>query len=56
MSEIHEVNLALKAMNRGDEVLDTTCVVSLGTGLAPKEKLDTVNFSSYLDFPKSYKG
>lgn len=35
MTEIHEYNLALKAIGRGSEATPVTAIVSLGTGLIP---------------------
>lgn len=57
MCDLHAINEALVEMNRENEVSRTSCVVSLGTGLAPITTVETVNVSdSYLDLPESVKG
>lgn len=43
MAEIHEYNLALKAIGREDEVVPLSLVVSLGTGLIPVTPLNNID-------------
>ncbi|KAI4499538.1 hypothetical protein M0802_005434 [Mischocyttarus mexicanus] len=43
MTEIHEYNLALKAVRRETEVVPLSLVVSLGTGLIPVEPLTEID-------------
>ncbi|XP_046618387.1 85/88 kDa calcium-independent phospholipase A2 isoform X1 [Neodiprion virginianus] len=43
MTEIHEYNLALRAMGREDEVKPISLVVSLGTGLIPVSQLREID-------------
>ncbi|XP_066602685.1 85/88 kDa calcium-independent phospholipase A2-like [Prorops nasuta] len=43
ITEIHEYNLALKAINLEEEVIDLSLVVSLGTGLVPTIPLSDVD-------------
>ncbi|XP_031782364.1 85/88 kDa calcium-independent phospholipase A2 [Nasonia vitripennis] len=43
MTEIHEYNIALKAVDRSDEVAPLSLVVSLGTGLIPMSQLQNVD-------------
>lgn len=43
MTEIHEHNLALQAVGRGDEVKPVTLVVSIGTGLVPVSVLKEID-------------
>ncbi|XP_014284806.1 85/88 kDa calcium-independent phospholipase A2 [Halyomorpha halys] len=43
LTEIHEVNTALRHMGRGNEAQDVSIVVSLGTGSVPLTKVDNVD-------------
>ncbi|XP_033211846.1 85/88 kDa calcium-independent phospholipase A2 isoform X2 [Belonocnema kinseyi] len=43
MTEIHEYNLALKAMGRSEEVVPLSVVVSIGTGLIPVTSLTEID-------------
>lgn len=43
LTEIHEYNLALRAMGREKEMTPVTVVVSLGTGLIPVKSLSDID-------------
>lgn len=43
LTEIHEYNLALKAMGREKEIIPVTVVVSLGTGQIPVKSLNDID-------------
>lgn len=43
LTEIHEYNLALRAMGREREMTPVTVVVSLGTGLIPVKNLGDID-------------
>ena len=43
MTEIHEYNLALEAVDRSNEIVPLSLVVSIGTGLIPMSPLQNVD-------------
>lgn len=43
LTEIHEYNLALRAMGREKEMQPVTVVVSMGTGLIPVKSLNDID-------------
>ncbi|KAF5304085.1 hypothetical protein FQA39_LY01870 [Lamprigera yunnana] len=59
LTEIHEYNLALKAVGRGNEVHPLSIAVSLGTGLIPVTQVkctDVFRPESFLDTTRLFMG
>lgn len=59
MTEIHEYNLALKAVGREEEITPLTVVVSVGTGRIPVSALKDIDIfrpDSILQSAKLYYG
>lgn len=59
MTEIHEYNMALHSVNRKNEIVPVSVVVSLGTGMIPVTELQNIDVfrpESFIDMYKLTQG
>lgn len=59
MTEIHEYNMALHSVNRTNEIVPVSVVISLGTGMIPVTELQNIDVfrpDSIMDMYKLTQG